>query len=273
MKKLLFVILFLPFVLNAQNQESNNDFYRAKKGNLYFYWGWNWEWFTKSDIHFQGTNYDFTLNDVVANDRPSKFGFNPYFHPGFVTLPQYNFRVGYFFKDNWDISFGIDHMKYVMQQNQTVDIEGNIANSNTIYDGTYVNDKIVLEEDFLKFEHTDGLNYINFELRHSDPFFKYRSIQLSAIEGVGAGVLVPKTNTTLLNNPRYDEFHLAGFGLGAVVGLNVNFLKYFFIQTELKGGFISMPDIRTTASKSDKANQHFFFSELDILFGGIIRLK
>lgn len=44
--------------------------------------------------------------------------FDKYFNSGNITIPQYNFRVGYYFKPNWDISFGIDHMKYVLDQNQ-----------------------------------------------------------------------------------------------------------------------------------------------------------
>jgi len=37
--------------------------------------------------------------------------------------------------------------------------------------------------------------------------------------------------------------------------------------SELKGGFIHMPDIRTTLIPIDKASQHFFFSQANIVFG------
>ena len=79
--------------------------------------------------------------------------------------------------------------------------------------------------------------------------------------------MIPKTNTTLLNNQRYDEFHLAGYGLSLVGSLNFTFYKHFFIQSELKGGFIHMPDIRTTMHSSDKASQHFFFAQYNVVFG------
>lgn len=78
---------------------------------------------------------------------------------------------------------------------------------------------------------------------------------------------MPKTNTTLLNNERYDEFHLSGYGINATVGINVSFFNYFFVQTELKGGYINMPDIRTTQSPLDNASQDFFFAQLNIVFG------
>jgi hypothetical protein len=97
-------------------------------------------------------------------------------------------------------------------------------------------------------------------------------VQINITEGLGAGFLYPKTNTTLLGKERYDEFHVSGFGLSAKAGLNVTFFKHFFIQTELKGGYINMQDIRTTASKNDKAEQEFWFFQQIIAFGGIFRI-
>lgn len=265
-----FLFLLLSFNLVAQQDDHQQKSSNASK--LYFYWGWNVSAYTNSDIHFQGDNYDFTLKSVVAKDRQTKFGLDPYFNPSDLTIPQYNFRIGYYFKENWDLSIGIDHMKYVVQQNQSVGIDGYIQNTNPTYDDTYTNEYIELTRDFLQFEHTDGLNYANVELRHTNPLYTYKSMQLSLIEGFGAGVLYPRTNTTLLGMERYDEFHLAGYGLGALLGLRAKLYKGFFIQSELKGGFIDLPDVRTTISSSDKASQHFFFIQTNILFGGTIPL-
>lgn len=168
-------------------------------------------------------------------------------------------------------------MKYAMVQDQTVNISGSIQQSNTDYDGVYHNDPIVLKEDFLKFEHTDGLNYINAELRRFDNLINLRrfnlpNIDINLTEGFGLGVLLPKTNTTLLGNCRYDEFHLAGYGVSSFVGLNITFFEYFFIQSELKGGYINMPDIRTTRSSLDKAEEHFYFGQANFLVGANFRL-
>lgn|GEM_PF-1965345 len=46
-------------------------------------------------------------------------------------------------------------MKYVMVQNQTVNISGTIAHINTIYNKTYDHEDIVVREDLLIFEHTN----------------------------------------------------------------------------------------------------------------------
>jgi len=163
-------------------------------------------------------------------------------------------------------------MKYVVEQGQTVDISGFISGTETIYDGTYDTDNILIEDGFLLFEHTDGLNYLNLELRRFDNIFDLHKIKIHLTEGFGAGVLMPKTNATLLNNERHDDFHLAGYGLAAVVAVNVTFYEVFFIQSELKGGFISMPDIRTTMYSADRASQNFLFSQLNIVFGAVFKL-
>lgn len=63
-------------------------------------------------------------------------------------------------------------MKYVMQQNQTVKVDGHIANSGTPFDGVYIDDDVVLTDDFVTFEHTDGLNYIFLEINRSDELLK-----------------------------------------------------------------------------------------------------
>jgi hypothetical protein len=252
---------------------------KTNKGKLYVFWGWNRGWYSKSDIHFTGDNYDFTLNDVVAKDRQSPFSPGLYFSPSTVTIPQTNFRVGYFINDKYDISIAVDHMKYVMVQNQPVEITGNI-NDETSYDGSYTAEDIALTQDFLIFEHTDGLNYLNAEITRNDDVLDLLNLQvnkdkfqLDFLVGAGLGALMPKSNVTLWNNQRHDDFHFAGYGISAKTGLNATFFKHFFIRSEYKIGFINMPDIRTSPNPSDKASQHFTFRQLNFNIGVAIKLS
>ena len=244
-----------------------------RTGNLFFYWGWNWDAYSKSNITFEGNSYDFTLDHVAALDKPKAFSFNNYFNPSVATIPQYNFRIGYFFSPHYAITLGTDHMKYVMTSDQVVNISGYISDSGTDYDGTYMDDEIIVTDDFLQFEHTDGLNYVNTDLRRFDQLFDLESVKINLVTGIGAGILVPRTNTTLLSMDRYDEFHLSGFGISGMAGINVTFFKHFFLQSEFKTGYINMPDIRTTASESDKASQDFMFYQLNFVFGATLFLK
>jgi hypothetical protein len=272
MKFIVFLLGFLAFSNQVISQEIPIKEPYHQKGKFFIYFGWNRAWFTHSDISFNGANYNFTLQNVEAKDRPSPLAADPYLNPSRFTIPQYNLRVGYFFNEHWSISFGDDHMKYVMQQNQTVKINGEILDTVAHFEGLYSNEDIKLTTDFLQFEHTDGLNYLNFELRRFDNIFTYKKIKLNLTEGVGVGAVMPRTNTTLLSKERYDQFHFSGYGVGALVGLNLTFNNWFFIQSELKGGYINMPDIRTTKNKLDKASQHFFFTQFNFELGVNINL-
>lgn len=267
MKSLALLFAMAIAVPSAISQEKVEIWKPNKKGSFYVYWGWNRDSYTKSDITFWGKSYDFKLDNVIANDRQSLYRANLYLNPSSMTIPQYNLRFGYYVKDKYEISIGADHMKYVMKALQTVNMNGNIEHSGTPYDGAYDNKPMVMDTSFLMFEHTDGLNYLNAEIRRSDALINVKFFNLSTNYGAGAGVLVPRTNTTLLGNPRHDEFHLAGYGLSVVGALRLNFFKYFFIQGEAKYGFIHMPDIRTTTNPDDKAKQHFFFMQYNVVFG------
>lgn len=269
MKTNLIFIVFLLTSLTFLSQEKEVK-KTSNKGKLFFYWGWNRASFSNSDIRFQGNNYDFTLQDVRAKDRPTDFTFD-YFHPTKITLPQTNVRVGYFLSDNYTISVGVDHMKYVVESYQNVKINGEI-NAGTPFDGVYNNDDIQLTHEFLRFEHTDGLNYVNVELKRFDEIghligMNHKDFQLNITEGFGAGVLFPRTNSKLFNQKRWDEFHVSGWGISAGAGLNLTFFKYFFVQSDLKYGYIKMPNIRTTESTEDKASQSFTFFQKTIVFG------
>jgi len=274
------VLTFCVFSQYAFSQEivDNPEKYTAKnKGKLYIYWGGNRESYSKSDIRFKGEDYDFTLYDVTAHDKPKGFHID-YFNPARMTIPQTNFRIGYFITDKYNISVGFDHMKYVMHNDRRVAYSGYYPNAGS-YNENPADGHLTLDEDFLLFEHTDGLNYVNTEISRVDDITKYISktintdkFQINVTEGIGGGFLYPKTNTTLLGKERYDEFHVSGYGVSAKVGLNFTFFKYFFIQTELKGGYIEMNDIRTTKDKADSAEQNFWFLQRILVVGGIFRL-
>jgi hypothetical protein len=268
------ILIIGSFFLNlyASTQDlnsSSNPIGISKKRTFYLYWGWNRSLYSNSDISFKGPNYDFTLEKVAAADRPSPLSAEVYLNPGNFTIPQYNFRVGYFMNDRYSISLGADHMKYVIKGYQHVKINGAISNSGTVYDGNYSNSDLYLTPKFLLFEHTDGLNYFNAELRRHHQLFQRNNLIVNFSEGAGGGIIVPRTNTTLLGNPRYDQFHLAGYGLAAVAAINLTY-KRFFLQTEIKGGFIDLPSIRTTMFAEDKAQQNFWFFQSNIVLGALI---
>lgn len=273
MKTTLFFISYLLFNLSLCSQ---NAYTANNKGKFFVSWGGNRESYTKSDVTFSGKDYQFTIQNMVADDKPKGWHVD-YINPGRMTIPQTNYRMGYFVNDHYSIAIGVDHMKYVMTQNQVANVTGTI-NSGSEVDGTYDNSPSILSENFLKFEHTDGLNYVNTEFSRHDDISKLFGIektdtfQINVTEGIGVGLMYPKTNATLLGKERNDAFHVSGFGTSIKAGLNFTFFKHFYLQTELKAGYINMQDIRTTKSAEDTAKQDFMFLQRIIAFGGIFML-
>jgi len=277
-----FFLLFFSFNFLVFSQNEETDKYTSTyKGKFFISWGGNRDAYTKSDIRFEGEGYDFTIKKATAHDKP-KGWHSDYINPTKITIPQTNLKIGYFVSDHYAVSIGIDHMKYVMNRNRNRIVDGYIdlplTEEGSQYNGIYNNEEFLVSEDFLLFEHTNGLNYIYAEFDRYDDISSILNLpntdkfQLNITEGIGAGIVYPKSNTTLLNKERYDEFHLAGYGISMNLGLNFTFFKHFYIQGDLKGGYINLPDIRTTSNPNESASQHFMFFQKVISVGGIFRV-
>ena len=284
MKSNLHTVILLISIINfsAFAQDIETIKYTASnKGKFFVSWGGNRESYSKSDIHFEGEDYNFTIKDATARDKPKGWHVD-YINPTRMTIPQTNFKLGYFISNKYSISLGLDHMKYVMEREKYRALDGYIDLPSTEdgaqFNGTYNNEITYLSKDFLGFEHTDGLNYIYTEIaRHDDISNLFNlpntdKFQINLTEGIGGGFLYPKTNSTLLLKERHDNFHVAGYGISARAGINFTFFKHFFMQLDLKGGYINMPDIRTTPDPIDRASQHFTYLQRIVSFGGIFRI-
>jgi hypothetical protein len=90
-------------------------------------------------------------------------------------------------------------------------------------------------------------------------------IKFKLTEGVGVGLLYPKTNATLLGKERYDDFHVSGYGTSLKAGLNLTFFKHFYIQGELKAD-ISICKICTTKYRRQCFTRFLLFQRI-IAFG------
>ena len=270
-------ITFLFLTLLAVPSMAQKENTRFNKGRLAIYWGWNRSMFTPSDIRFTGNDHDFTLYGVKAYDRPTPISADVYLDPGLATIPQTNYGIRYFFQDNWEVSVNFDHMKYVMPQDQVVRIEGYIDSPDSEFNGVYTGEDIKLTEEFLMFEHTDGLNYINTEVSRYHSLLRLHEtsnfdMDVNVLAGAGVGIMFPKSNVMLWGTNRRDEFHVAGWGTNLKVGLNLTFYRFFFLQTELKSGYINMNDILTSVNNDYRAAQDFFFTQWNFFFGGYIPL-
>ncbi|WP_369856424.1 hypothetical protein [Candidatus Thalassolituus haligoni] len=235
------------------------------QGDWYGYWGWNNATYSDSDIHFEGDDYDFTLHNVSAKDHQTQFSiaqiFHSYLNPGRITIPQYNWRFGYFVQDNWSVSLGWDHMKYVMVQDQTVSMTG--TNDRNGFEKTDpAAEDVVLTEDFLTYEHTDGFNQISLETEAYLPVWQHGAdMDIALFAGAGAGIMYPKSNVKLMSGDRNDEWHVAGYSTLVKIGVEANVWQGLFVRFIGKYGYVNMNDVLTSHDSSDKARQKIYYDE------------
>lgn len=264
---LLFIFIATPHLIYSQvtGPEAfschcpmmNND----GKGKFYISYGYNLDWFTRSDIHFKDKttdNYDFTLYDVKAEDRP---GLNKMFNSD-ITIPQYSYRIGYFFGDRgqWAVELNYDHVKYVMLNNQRVHLKGELR-------GEYFDTDTLLVEQFIRYEHTNGANYMMFNFVWRKDFFhsKNELHWLSGIAKPGVGFVYPRSDTFIMGNRRNDEYHVAGYVTGIDIGLRYDFLKHFYFETSGKGAFANYTNVYLFGD--GRARQHWFSFEYVFTIG------
>lgn len=269
--RLVFITFLKTLFMISPLFAGNDSLQINKKGKFYFYWGYNRSIFSKSNIHVHGPGYDFMVYDAVATDRPEKLSM-VYLDPTKISIPQFNLRLGYHITKKWAISLGYDHMKYVMTNGQTARVSGYISPSvSEKYAGTYLSQPMKIESDFLKFEHTDGLNLLSIDAEYSVCFLrnKKRNRDVEATIGTGGIWIVPRSDVRVFGRGLNNDFHVAGYTWTAKTGLRLNITKGFFFQAETRGGYITLPAVLVANAEPDIADHSFSFLE----FSGILGIR
>jgi hypothetical protein len=229
----------------------------VRKGNFYGLWGYNRSVYAPSDIHFKGDDYNFIVYDAKAVDFPSEFNPGVYFGLFSFTIPQYNYRIGYFVSNHLSVSIGLDHMKYVLVQGQNVLIDGSIGSAHQTHAGTYNDVEVPLDNTLLSLEHTDGFNYASIELDKHWLVWEHSNKKhlVDWFCGFGLGLMIPRSDVTVLGEAAANEFHIAGEALAVQTGFKATVFKHIFISGTGKAGISRLHDILTTQSRA-KAQQN-----------------
>lgn len=265
--------LIVLFMLFATDKASSQDLCncpqqsKAGKGTLYLTLGYNLDWFSKSDIHFKDRttdDYDFTLYKLRASDRD---GLANLLNED-ITIPQYSFRLGYFFNDKHDLGIEInyDHVKYVVLKDQPVHIKGDIR-------GQYYDMDTTFYAGLVEFEHTNGANYAMIDLvkRKNLLHSKNKKHWLGAIIKGGAGFVYPRSDTRILGTRRNDRYHIAGYVVGGELGLRYDLFKYLYAETTFKGAYANYVNVLLVGD--GRAHHHFFSMEWVFTIGFQLPVK
>jgi hypothetical protein len=235
---------------------------------LYLQWGYNLDKYSKSDIHLKdGDHYDFTIVGATATDKPDFDGLLT--NPLQFTIPQYSYRIGiYTNKERTEaLEFNYDHTKYVMRDNQFLRIKG------TMHGEPFDRDTVITR-DFVHFEHTNGANFYHINYVRCFNFLdnkkKDRKL-LSVVAKGGAGVVIPKTDVTIMGKQLDNRFHVAGYVISAESGIRYYPTRKLFLELTGKGGFANYTNVLTIGN--GRANHHFWYGEVIGLIGYDIWFK
>ncbi len=254
--------------LPLQAQPDSKEYIRKK--SFFLTWGYNRSHYDKTDIRFFGDDFDFTLKDVRAHDLPLPFEAKTYLNPLKFTIPQFDFRVGYFIRENLSVSGGWDHMKYRVTQYQRVKIEGTVSETfSEEHAGTYAEQNFDLDPSFIQLEHTNGLNYLRFGIEHYTHIWSdvRQNFHAELSLGLGAGLAMPWSDAHI-DGVRYENWvHAAGWGLSGTMALKLRYRNFFFIQYQHQNGYLDMTDIIFMDDLPNRAQHSVWFTERALSIG------
>tara|TARA_R110002072_G_scaffold251518_5_gene410422 strand:- start:20104 stop:20967 length:864 start_codon:yes stop_codon:yes gene_type:complete len=276
MRNLLLILLVLaPFFSEGQKRMKKKVSYA--QGTIFGYWGYNRSAYTKSNMRFVGPGYDFTLAGAVAHDNPEKVG-AVYFDPSRISIPQFNARIGYYFKDHWAISFGYDHMKYIFADKNEVTLSGKIdPGVDNNWSGTYSAEPVITDRKVFHYENSDGLNYLRFELTRTDQWLKVGNkdwFAFSTNVGIAAGGLLSFNDFTFAQQKSVRTISMSGYGVSAHLGARFEFLRHVFIETKLGGGLNHQLKVRNRQNDpSAYTRQAYGYASFETVVGFLLYIR
>jgi hypothetical protein len=226
-----FGFILLPFFSLAQSEVARSQ---ERKGEFYFSWGYNTEWYTHSNINVSqpslGNSYTFL--DVYGHDHKGWDAGQLFNTP--VSIPQYNYRIGYIFnrEKGLGVEINFDHTKFIFGDNQLVHIKGQ-------FDGKPV-DGPVLFADSVPGKTTssyyylnNGANFLLFNFVKRWPIWinKKQTIRIDGLGKVGVGPVIPHVQNKFFDQPENDpHFQFGGWNVGIEGDLKFTFFHYVFLE-------------------------------------------
>jgi len=238
---------------------------------FYIAWGYTRAWYSKSTINFKNEsnrynpvtgrvdNYDFTIHDATAKDRPQfnriiKDLLNP-------TIPQEVIRIGYHINNKWAIELNYDHAKYVVNDYQKVRITGH-------FNGVPVDKDTILDPArLLHFEHTDGANFWMINAVRKFNLYQDRNLRVTWMVKPGAGVVIPRTDVTLFGQELNNNYKVAGWIAGVETGLRVSVRDRVYAEFVGKGVYADYVNAFVLGKGNGSASHHFVAGQLTASLG------
>jgi hypothetical protein len=218
-------------------------------------WGYNGDSYGRSDLHISqpALENDFTLVGVRARDSK---GWTDLFNHS-LTVPQYNVRFGLFFNERWGIEVALDHIKWIVRQDQDVRMTGTLG-------GAPVDAAVMLTPDVLRYQLNNGANpiFINLIRRVRLAGEGGRTGHVALLAKAGGGFAVPHTENTVFGQPNEKGFQFfQGWNVDAVAAVRIHIFRPVYVEVEEKvlyARYFGVRIDRGTARHGVTANEFTF---------------
>ncbi len=242
MKKYFFLLVgicaFIQFS-TAQTIDTTKHRKVINNGRFYGSWGYNEEWYTHSNISIDQPQLsnNYTFEDLSAHDR---IGWNNLFHVQ-PTIPQYNYRIGYFFdeKQLWGIEISFDHTKYVVIQGGNSTLKGT-------FNGRQVDSTININNNTLYWQLNNGANWFELSIVRKLPIYSTSNNKFIAYALVKAGIgpNTPHVSDDIFGEQNIPHFQIGGWNAGAEALIRFTFFQYAFIEYCNKVVYANYSDLK-----------------------------
>ncbi len=268
MNKLIALLSFIQQLAFVGPSVAQPEVKTKKNHSFYFSWGYNQEWYTKSNVHVKQEELgnDYTLNQVDAHNRP---GWNTGIFNKAISIPQYNYRLGYMFNEEkgWGVEINFDHTKYIITEPQNVHITGTHNHQSV---DTTVNFQ---ESNGFYYYLNNGANFLlfNFVKRWHVMADKKHHFAIDGFGKFGVGPLIPHVENMLWGVENNPHFQIGGWNTGLEGALRVTYRNLVYLEYANKLDYARYSGM--TINNGGKINQAFGTYEMILSLGVNISKK
>jgi len=233
---------------------------KERKGELYFSWGYNKEWYTHSNVRVMQPSLgnDYRFSAISGHDHP---GWDEGLFNLALSIPQYNYRLGFFFNKKKNLAFEInfDHTKFIFAD-QNAHLTGTLGNR-------AVDTTIAFNRPNGFFYYlNNGANFLLFNIVKRWSFYRSGNdhIRIDALGKAGIGPVIPHVENAFFGNLNDPHFQLGGWNLGFEGSLRATFFNTVYLEFSNKLDYASYSGLKIYQGT---ASQAFGTEELILSLG------
>jgi len=221
------------------------------------------EWYTPSTLHIDqpslGNKYD--LIQVNAHDHK---GWDNKLLSQEPTIPQYNYRLGYYFNKKQDLAIEInfDHTKYIITDGQSLELKGTLNHAPAYQ-------RIIFSEPNGFFYYlNNGANFLLFNIVKRVGLYraKTNNFAVDFTGKAGIGPVIPHVQNSFFGKPNKEGFQLGGWNTGLEACVRATFMRYVYLELSEKIDYARYSNLKIYEGT---AKQNFGTCELILSLGVI----